>query len=237
MAELGHEVRAITDSLDAAGNTTAAIGKGFAIGSAVLVSLSLYGGFLHNAGLSFSSLISLTQPEIFTGLLLGAMMPYLFSAFTIRSVGDAAQGMVKEVRRQIHERPGILNGTEEPDYDACIAISARASLIEMIAPGLLVLLLLFRSSFPLSSSDSSSVLSWSLVSFPEPSFLLPCWQLRLLTQEVPGTTPRSTLKPTVLRMSTTSGTRRDPMSTRLLSSETPWVTPSRTLPVPRSTSS
>lgn len=80
--------------MDAAGNTTAAIGKGFAIGSAALVSLALYGGFLHNAGLEFSTLISLTQPEIFTGLLLGAMLPYLFSAFTIKSVSLAAQGMV-----------------------------------------------------------------------------------------------------------------------------------------------
>ena len=146
MSELEHYVRDITDSLDAAGNTTAAIGKGFAIGSAVLVSLSLYGGFLHNAGLSFSTLISLTQPEIFTGLLLGAMLPYLFSAFTIRSVGDAAMGMVHEVRRQIREKPGILDGTQDPDYDACIQISARASLKEMIAPGLLVHILLFRSS-------------------------------------------------------------------------------------------
>ena len=146
MAELEHYVRDTTDSLDAAGNTTAAIGKGFAIGSAVLVSLSLYGGFLHNAGLSFSTLISLTQPEIFTGLLLGAMLPYLFSAFTIRSVGDAAMGMVREVRRQIQQYPGILNGTQEPDYDACIKISARASLKEMILPGLLVFFSLSRLS-------------------------------------------------------------------------------------------
>jgi Na+/H+-translocating membrane pyrophosphatase len=87
--------------LDAAGNTTAAIGKGFAIGSAALVSLSLYGGFLHNAGLEYSDKISLTKPDIFAGLLLGAMLPYVFSALTIRSVGKAAFGMVEEVRRQI----------------------------------------------------------------------------------------------------------------------------------------
>jgi K(+)-stimulated pyrophosphate-energized sodium pump len=145
MSELGAEVRERTDALDAAGNTTAAIGKGFAIGSAALVSLALYGGFLHNAGLEFSSLISMTEPEIFAGLLLGAMLPYLFSAWTIKSVGKAAFGMVAEVRRQIKANPGILTGDTEPDYKACIAISTRASLIEMIAPGLLVPLLSFRS--------------------------------------------------------------------------------------------
>ena len=78
------------------------------------------------------------KPEIFAGLLLGAMLPYIFSAFTIRSVGKAAFGMVEEVRRQIRENPGILDGSVEPDYKACIAISTRSSLIEMIAPGLLV---------------------------------------------------------------------------------------------------
>lgn len=110
MADMGPEVRTITDGLDAAGNTTAAIGKGFAIGSAALVALSLYGGFLHNAGLEDSLDITLTKPDIFTGLLLGAMLPYLFSAFTIRSVGKAAMGMVEEVRRQIRQFPGILTG-------------------------------------------------------------------------------------------------------------------------------
>ena len=139
MAEMGEEVRERTDGLDAAGNTTAAIGKGFAIGSAALVALSLYGGFLHNAGLETDeSATSLKKADIFAGLLIGAMLPYVFSAFTIRSVGKAAFGMVEEVRRQIRENPGILEGTVEPDYKACIRISTRSSLIEMIAPGALV---------------------------------------------------------------------------------------------------
>jgi inorganic pyrophosphatase len=144
MSELDPYVRDRTDALDAAGNTTAAIGKGFAIGSAALVSLALYGGFLHNAGLEFSSLISMTEPEIFAGLLIGAMLPYLFSGFTIKSVGKAAQAMVAEVRRQLKAYPGILQGTVEPDYKACINISTKAALIEMIAPGLLVKKYLFR---------------------------------------------------------------------------------------------
>lgn len=144
---MGEEVRERTDGLDAAGNTTAAIGKGFAIGSAALVALSLYGGFLHNAGLETDeSATSLKKADIFAGLLIGAMLPYIFSAFTIRSVGKAAFGMVEEVRRQIRENPGILEGTVEPDYKACIRISTRASLIEMIAPGALVHSILFRLS-------------------------------------------------------------------------------------------
>ncbi len=110
MAELDPFVRERTDALDAAGNTTAAIGKGFAIGSAALVSLALYGGFLHNSGLEFSTMISMTEPEIFAGLLIGAMLPYLFSAFTIKSVGKAAQGMVSEIRRQLRENPQIIQG-------------------------------------------------------------------------------------------------------------------------------
>lgn len=148
MAGMGEEVRDRTDALDAAGNTTAAIGKGFAIGSAALVSLSLFGGFLHNSQLDLAGQaknIALTKPEIFAGLLIGAMLPYVFSAFTIRSVGKAAFGMVEEVRRQIHSDPGILAGTSEPDYKACIRISTRSSLREMIAPGCLVVLQLFRS--------------------------------------------------------------------------------------------
>jgi inorganic pyrophosphatase len=103
-----------------------------------LVALSLYGGFLHNSGLTDNK-VTLTEPLVFSGLLIGAMLPYAFSAFTMKSVGKAALGMVEEVRRQIRENPGILQGTVEPDYKSCIKISTRASLIEMIAPGCLVI--------------------------------------------------------------------------------------------------
>lgn len=141
MAELDGIVRERTDVLDSAGNTTAAIGKGFAIGSATLVGFSLYGAFLHSC-YSFGSLtpgeMSFDDPMIFTSLLFGAMLPYAFSALTMKSVGMAALGMIEEVRRQIRETPGILNGTALPDYAECINISTQASLKEMILPGLLV---------------------------------------------------------------------------------------------------
>ena len=110
MAGLGAETRDKTDALDSAGNTTAAIGKGFAIGSAALVALSLYGGFLHISRLSGAQ-IALTEPMVFTGLIIGAMLPYVFSALTMKSVGKAALGMVEEVRRQLRENPGIIAGT------------------------------------------------------------------------------------------------------------------------------
>ncbi|CAK68267.1 unnamed protein product (macronuclear) [Paramecium tetraurelia] len=137
MSELGEEVRTSTDALDAAGNTTAAIGKGFAIGSAALVSLSLYGGYLTR--IQTYNKNGIDDPIIFAMLLIGAMLPYAFSAFTMKSVGKAALQMVEEVRRQLHEHPGIYAGTEEPDFRACIAISTKASLKEMIPPGLLVI--------------------------------------------------------------------------------------------------
>lgn len=152
MSELGEEVRTRTDALDAAGNTTAAIGKGFAIGSAALVSLSLYGGYLTRVNLyseeddkgnviyPFAGGAKIDEPIIFACLLIGAMLPYAFSAFTMKSVGKAALQMVEEVRRQLRENPGIIQGTVEPDFKACIQISTRASIKEMIPPGLLVIL-------------------------------------------------------------------------------------------------
>lgn len=134
MAGLGPEVRYKTDALDAAGNTTAAIGKGFAIGSAALVSLALFGAYTVRAEIK---VVDILDPWTFTGLLYGAMMPYAFAALTMKSVGVAATDMVKECLDQF---PKIINGTMEPQYNRCIAISTRAALREMIAPGALVIL-------------------------------------------------------------------------------------------------
>lgn len=142
MSGLGEEVRRTTDALDAAGNTTAAIGKGFAIGSAALVSLALYGAFVTrsmNQKTNKITSIEITRPYIFGSLLIGAMLPYAFSAMTMKSVGLAAKEMVMEVRRQFRN-PDIRSGAIEPDYESCIRVSTQASLKEMIAPGLLVIL-------------------------------------------------------------------------------------------------
>lgn len=140
MAELPKEVRDITDALDAAGNTTAAIGKGFAIGSACLVGLALFGAFITRSELEIYQ-VSLLEPIIFAFLLVGAMIPYWFSALTMKSVGMAAHEMVMEVKRQFDTIEGLLEGREGvvPDHERCIEISTRASLREMIAPGILVM--------------------------------------------------------------------------------------------------
>jgi inorganic pyrophosphatase len=134
MAEVGEATREKTDALDAAGNTTAAIGKGFAIGSAALVSIALFGAFCVRAGIES---LNLLDPWAFTGLLIGALMPYIFSGMTMRSVGIAAQDMVTECMRQF---PGIISGAEKPDYTRCVSIATRASIKEMVAPGALVIL-------------------------------------------------------------------------------------------------
>jgi inorganic pyrophosphatase len=145
MAELPSVVRQRTDVLDSAGNTTAAIGKGFAIGSATLVGFALYGAFLHTAELfGLQKDVSFNDPLVFTCLLFGAMIPYAFSAMAIKSVGHAALGMIEEVRRQIKENPGILDGTTAPDYKACVRMSTKAALRDLIKPGLLVHFSLFR---------------------------------------------------------------------------------------------
>ncbi len=139
MAHLGKEVRERTDKLDAVGNTTAAIGKGFAIGSAALTALALFSAFTAKVGLQDTGL-NILEPKVMVGLLIGGMMPYVFSAMSIRAVGKAAFQMIEEVRRQFREIPGIMEGTGEPDYARCVDISTAAAIKEMIAPGLLAII-------------------------------------------------------------------------------------------------
>jgi len=133
MAEFPPEVRKVTDRLDAVGNTTAAVGKGFAIGSAALTAVILFVAFKEQSGVD---VIDLTEVHVLAGVFLGAAIPYFFSSMALGAVGRAAFSMIKEVRRQFREKPGILDGSQEPDYDNCIAISTSAAIREMILPGM-----------------------------------------------------------------------------------------------------
>jgi len=151
MVGLDKEVRRRTDILDAAGNTTAAIGKGFAIGAAILTSLALFSAFITHSQNLMRALdeygpdydligsITLLDPLVYTSLFLGAVLPFLFSAMTMKSVGAAAFDMIEEVRRQFREIPGIMEGQGRPQYAQCVAISTKAALREMIAPGVLII--------------------------------------------------------------------------------------------------
>jgi len=134
MSDLPESVRDITDQLDAVGNTTAAIGKGFAIGSAALTALALFASYSQAAHLTT---VSLLDPLVIIGLLIGGMLPFIFSALTMEAVGDAANQMIEEVRRQFKAMPGIMEGKDKPDYAKCVDISTAAALKKMIVPGLL----------------------------------------------------------------------------------------------------
>ncbi len=134
MSDLDESVREITDSLDAVGNTTAAMGKGFAIGSAALTAMALFMSYADAVKLSAINILNQTT---IIGLLIGGMLPFLFSAFTMESVSKAAYKMIEEVRRQFHADAGILAGTSKPDYKTCVAISTQAALHEMIIPGVM----------------------------------------------------------------------------------------------------
>lgn len=136
MAGFGPGVRAITDKLDALGNTTAAMGKGFAIGSALLTALAMFNAYAKEANMVY---LDVLDPFIMVGVFIGASIPFLVSALTMRSVGEAALKMVMEVRRQFKEIPGLMEGTAQPDYARCVSISTQAALKEMILPAVLTI--------------------------------------------------------------------------------------------------
>ena len=161
MSGLEHEVRQITDKLDAVGNTTAAMGKGFAIGSAALTALSLFVSYAQAVDLSS---ISILEPKVIVGMFIGGMLTFLFSAITMEAVSKAAYQMIEEVRRQFRTIPGILEGTGKPDYESCVGISTTASLKEMLVPGIMAVVAPILVGVVLGPEALGGLLAGSLVS-------------------------------------------------------------------------
>ena len=160
MSGLPGEVREITDTLDSVGNTTAAVGKGFAIGSAALTALVLFLSYTQAVNLPT---IDLTNPYVVAGLFIGGAMTFLFSALTMSSVGRAAFSMIEEVRRQFRENPGVFEGTVEPDYERCVDISTSAAIKEMILPGVIAVVVPIAVGFLLGKSALGGVIAGSLI--------------------------------------------------------------------------
>jgi K(+)-stimulated pyrophosphate-energized sodium pump len=160
MSNLPHEVRTITDKLDSVGNTTAAIGKGFAIGSAALTALALFSSYAASVDLK---IINIIDAQVVIGLFIGGMLPFLFSALTMNSVGKAANQMIEEVRRQFREDKGIMAGTSLPNYERCVDISTKAALFQMIAPGILAILAPIAVGLILGPTALGGLLAGALV--------------------------------------------------------------------------
>ena len=160
MSGLEDSVRNITDKLDSVGNTTAAMGKGFAIGSAALTALALFVSYSEAVGLES---IDILNPQVIIGLFLGGMLPFLFSAMTMDSVSKAANKMIEEVRRQFKTIPGIMEGKGKPDYSSCVEISTQAALKEMMLPGLMAVAAPLLCGVILGSSALGGLLAGALV--------------------------------------------------------------------------
>ena len=160
MSGLDESVRDITDKLDSVGNTTAAMGKGFAIGSAALTALALFVSYAETVKLKT---INLLDYKVIIGIFIGGMLTFLFSAFTMESVSKAAYKMIEEVRRQFREKPGIMKGEEKPDYKSCVAISTTAALHEMLLPGLMAVIIPVVVGVVLGVDALGGLLSGSLV--------------------------------------------------------------------------
>lgn len=160
MCELPKRVRVITDKLDSVGNTTAAIGKGFAIGSAALTALALFASYSQVVGLTA---INVLNPKVVVGLFIGGTLPFIFSALTMESVGRAAFQMIEEVRRQFREIPGIMEGKATPEYAKCVDISTKAALKEMLVPGIMAVIAPLAVGFGLGTEALGGMLAGSLV--------------------------------------------------------------------------